>query len=565
MIDFYPTGGHADIIRAVRGFRSGFQGLAVLVLVDAGLALEPCARVEPGGPGDCNANGMPDECDLGPHALGFDWTSVHTVFRGDDSFDHFDIAPLDIDGDGDGDFVLHRHLRILAFLNRGDGTFEEPVESAGHQDSVYVVAGADVQGDGIPDLIVEDDFIFTSVEGVHFGRGDGTFGPFQEFHAPDPHSFLLAGDVDGDQRLDLVVGEYMVPVPAVTVLLGHPDSIFGDSRQSPVEGTPYGGELADLDDDGDLDLVLISGDFPHQGVALWTNDGTGRFAQSDGFSYAEPGVEIENVEVADLDGDGRPEIVFTVSSGTRFEVLIAVRDPGDPSRFLSPPAVTLRTPYLYGPLVLDFDDDGDQDLAMHDLGRLFIFENRSRAAGGAPAFDFAPPGESIASFREVFSGSPHVLEAGVRGADVLLARVRVEDCIDPVPEEIALLTPRREPRDRDCNENGVPDACDTDCNRDDIPDACQNIPSIRCPAPGGECPLDCNGNGVGDPCDIAEGASQDGNGDGIPDECQAAEAAFAFQGPINLRGEPGTEATADFACVLIPGPELLGVEPGVYS
>jgi subtilisin-like proprotein convertase family protein len=70
----------------------------------------------------------------------------------------------------------------------------------------------------------------------------------------------------------------------------------------------------------------------------------------------------------------------------------------------------------------------------------------------------------------------------------------------------------------DCNNNGVPDACDVppicegpecsqDCNADLIPDECQ----LGCG--------DCNGNGRPDDCDIAAGTSQDCNGNGIPDEC----------------------------------------------
>jgi hypothetical protein len=92
----------------------------------------------------------------------------------------------------------------------------------------------------------------------------------------------------------------------------------------------------------------------------------------------------------------------------------------------------------------------------------------------------------------------------------------------------------------DCNENGIPDACDidcdalgcgppcgtsTDCDDSGVPDECQ----IRrdSTAPGGPffcdtgCDPDCNENGVPDSCDIAGGDDSDCNGNGTPDDCEA--------------------------------------------
>ncbi|MHC4416241.1 MAG: FG-GAP-like repeat-containing protein [Planctomycetota bacterium] len=102
--------------------------------------------------------------------------------------------------------------------------------------------------------------------------------------------------------------------------------------------------------------------------------------------------------------------------------------------------------------------------------------------------------------------------------------------------------------DLDCNENGVPDACDIDCNAyeddacfvfecggsdddngDDIPD---------------ECGFDCNGNGIPDDQDIAEGDSTDFNENGVPDEC---EGNIGFEDPREFpaAGAPFIEALGD--------------------
>jgi len=70
------------------------------------------------------------------------------------------------------------------------------------------------------------------------------------------------------------------------------------------------------------------------------------------------------------------------------------------------------------------------------------------------------------------------------------------------------------PTSRDCDRNGVPDECQPDCNQNDIADSC-DIRSRNS--------ADCNENGVPDECDIASGDSDDcdGQGNGIPDDCEA--------------------------------------------
>ena len=72
----------------------------------------------------------------------------------------------------------------------------------------------------------------------------------------------------------------------------------------------------------------------------------------------------------------------------------------------------------------------------------------------------------------------------------------------------------------DCNFNGIPDECDvaagtaTDGDFDDVPDECDNC-ELNNPDQA-----DCQANEIGDVCDIAEGTSADANGNGIPDECE---------------------------------------------
>ncbi|MEM7230381.1 MAG: VWA domain-containing protein, partial [Planctomycetota bacterium] len=82
---------------------------------------------------------------------------------------------------------------------------------------------------------------------------------------------------------------------------------------------------------------------------------------------------------------------------------------------------------------------------------------------------------------------------------------------------------------RDCNQNGINDACDIesgdflDCNMNLKPDSCEILDgeASDCNANGipDDCE-DCNGNGLADECDIVDGFSADCNGNLIADECE---------------------------------------------
>ena len=97
------------------------------------------------------------------------------------------------------------------------------------------------------------------------------------------------------------------------------------------------------------------------------------------------------------------------------------------------------------------------------------------------------------------------------------------------------------PTESDCNSNGVPDSCDIasgsagDCNNDGILNSCEiaagaldcngnGIPDT-CDVGSGGASIDCNANGIPDSCDITSGASMDCNANAIPDSCDIATGA----------------------------------------
>jgi len=120
------------------------------------------------------------------------------------------------------------------------------------------------------------------------------------------------GDLNGDGLPDLVLAKGRHWPLVDRVLFGNGRGGFdGGHDLGTASDRTYSGLLVDVDRDGDLDVV-ISNDNPDPGL-IYLNDGSGRFSVGSSFGAAE--WNTRNATVADLNGDGLPDIIVANRSG----------------------------------------------------------------------------------------------------------------------------------------------------------------------------------------------------------------------------------------------------------
>jgi hypothetical protein len=180
-------------------------------------------------------------------------------------------------------------------------------------------------------------------------------------------SQLFAADFDGDCQDDLLV------LPESGLFTRDPTGEFSAMAATPG-ATGNHAAAADLDGDGNLDLVLVGGNMAH----VLLGDGAGHFREQPSAFDQQP-TDATAVAVGDLDGDGNVDVV--IGQGSAMPAVTRVYLNESSGHFVyAAAALPPRMERTTALALADVDGDGDLDLvAAHAAGPVRLFVNRGNA------------------------------------------------------------------------------------------------------------------------------------------------------------------------------------------
>ena len=240
----------------------------------------------------------------------------------------------DLNGDGMPDLIVANWTDGTVSVLMNTATAGATSPSYASQQTFPVGAGptfvtaVDINGDGKPDLIVAnsmDNTVSVLINTTAAGATTASFAPQQVFAVGSYAESIAVADINGDGLPDLVVAnyaDYTISVLVNTTAQGSTVPSFADQQVFPAIGGPFALRTVDLNGDGMRDIVVTEYDSNAVSVLLNTTvsgSSTVSFAAQQDF----PTGNLPNsVAIADVNGDGKLDIVVANSGDNTVSVLL---------------------------------------------------------------------------------------------------------------------------------------------------------------------------------------------------------------------------------------------------
>jgi hypothetical protein len=305
--------------------------------------------------------------------------------------DPYTIMAADLDGDGRPDVVtssLHDNsVTVLLNSAAAPGTFT--VAQTLSATNAGTVVAADLNGDGRPDLLIAADTLRLALQNT--GTPGSFAAPVTLYKNSTGFAFgaLAVGDLNGDGVPDVVAADnngvqlLFVAPGAATPTVASAVPIYTNTR---VGGSPAVA-IADIDGDGRNDVVITDQDAAVVIVLLQSAAAPGQFLPARRF--AVPSGTGTSAVVADLDGDGHPDIV--TGGGT---VAVLLQDGAHPGNFHAASSYPASSSYVVA--VADVDGDGHPDIVTNSGVSSAVVNGVLRSPPGVLYQDPSRPGSFLA-------------------------------------------------------------------------------------------------------------------------------------------------------------------------
>jgi FG-GAP-like repeat/WW domain len=272
------------------------------------------------------------------------------------------VFAMDLDGDGDIDVLSasDRDDKVAWYENHGAGVFSAAKVITQHATGTYSVFAADLDNDGDTDVLCA---ITNGTQIVWFENdGSGNFShPNIVTHLAKRAFSVYAADIDGDGNLDILSAS--ADDNKVAWYKNDGDGTFSSQNvittQAKLVRSIY---AVDMDGDGDMDVLSAS--TTDGRVAWYENTGyhSGTFSSQKVISsgFGDPW----SVFVADVDGDGDMDVLTASNTNRR----IGWFENTSGGTFSEPHTITSQAHSPRTVHGVDLDGDGDMDVLSASLG-----------------------------------------------------------------------------------------------------------------------------------------------------------------------------------------------------
>lgn len=233
---------------------------------------------------------------------------------------------IDLDDNGRADILLGNRGTNIVLLQQANGSFQDdtgnrPIGGDTTQDLLLL----DIDGDGDQDLFLANELD----NQLLVNDGNGFFSDESAARLPGNDGETReadAADIDADGDLDIIIGnvDFNSGRPIQNQLLVNDgDGVFADLSATNLAnvvntGNSFTIRFADIDADGDPDILSPNNTIGQSGdIEVWINDGNGNYsmATTSPFSAAPSGSAFD-IEIVDVNADGKDDIYFCYRSGT---------------------------------------------------------------------------------------------------------------------------------------------------------------------------------------------------------------------------------------------------------
>lgn len=323
------------------------------------------------------------------------------------------FAVADLNGDGKLDVaVVHQLTSTLSvFINNSSFTGPSthtiaflPRLDFGIGGNSLALAIGDLDKDGQPDIVTAN-FSGNTISVLRNTSVSGTFALATkiDFATGASPNAVAIGDVDNDGKADIIVGNYAANNLSFFKNAATAGSFTLTSLTTmPVislAGAPTAVFLADIDQDGNADLVVSNYHPTRNVISILRNTltGTGFAAASDYGTGSEPVA----IGMGDIDGDGKPDIAAANYNGKTMSIFRnkSVSGTIDINTLVTKIDFTTgNTPYSLG--IGDIDGDGKPDLiSANDIDNtISMLHNYNSASVPGPAYPESTASNSLGSF-----------------------------------------------------------------------------------------------------------------------------------------------------------------------